>query len=632
MEIVPREYQKNAVNLAVKTLKETSRALVVLATGLGKTITSALIAKKRKARQILFLAHNNFILDNSVREYRKVFGDKPGFATYNGLSRDSVKDANIVFASFQSMGIYLKDWRQDHFDLMVVDESHHSQAPTYRPVVEYFKCPRIGITATPNRSDLLDIRELFGHEVIDVTLEEAIAKGWLPRIEYHLVTDDGFDEKELQKIAKEVLVDHRRISLDELNRRVFVRARDQKIADIIHGYDEKTVVFCRNIPHANNFCQFLRLADTFHSKKGKYQADTWKKNRAVLENLRNGLLLRVLAVNAFNEGVDVPTLGLLVFLRVTDTENVFHQQLGRGCRPGKDKIIVLDFVGNVERVMMLRKMVETIRGHGGGSIDQNPLNLSGKGFEFTFSDQLVDLMKIARRITSDFYPTWQEASEATIRLGIKDGKEYREHRIYLKDPRLPSQPWSFYSDFPGNHIFFGKIGKYPTWQEARKAVIRLGIKNSSDHKKRYGKDGRLPASPSQLYQDFPGWRKFCGLVEIYPTWQEAGIAAKNLGIKSSSEYLGAGKRYKEDPRLPSQPRNFYSDFPGWTIFLGGEPRRQYRTWQMASKVARALKFKTSTEYKKRYKEDPLLPSSPHTTYKDFPGWVVFLGKRTRKSF
>ena len=330
MNIVPRQYQIKAVTLATQALQITKKALVVLATGLGKTITSALVAKKLKARRVLFLVHNNFILDNAVKEYRKVFGEDTTFAVYNGLSKNGAFDAQVVFASFQTMVGNLVHWNRKHFDLVVVDESHHSQAETYRTVIQHFNARKLGITATPDRADLLDIRKIFGQEVISITLEEAIAKGWLPRIEYHVVTDDGFDEEVLQQISKEVLKENKRISLDELNRRVFIKARDQKIADIIHGYDDKTLVFCRNIAHADHFRTFLRLSATFHSQTSMQSRDSWKKNQKVLEDLHDGLLLRVLAVNAFNEGVNVPSIGLVVFLRTTDSETIFRQQLGRG--------------------------------------------------------------------------------------------------------------------------------------------------------------------------------------------------------------------------------------------------------------------------------------------------------------
>ena|SRR5579872_6331827 len=330
MLIVPRKPQALAIVKVVPALRKHKRALVVLATAIGKTITSALIARKLKAKRVLFLVHNNFILENSLKEYKKVFGESRTYALYNGLFKDGAATADFVFASLQTMGKNLCNWKRNYFDLIVVDESHHAQAETYRCVIEYFTGPRLGITATPDRMDLLDIRKLFGEEVINIPLEEAIAKGWLPHIEYHVVTDDGFDEAVLAQILKEVLEENRRISMDELNRSVFVRARDKKVASIIEGYDEKTLIFCRNITHADHFRTFLKLSATFHSQTGRHAKETWHKNQAVLQSLRDGLLLRVLAVNAFNEGVDVPSIGLVVFLRTTDSDTIFKQQLGRG--------------------------------------------------------------------------------------------------------------------------------------------------------------------------------------------------------------------------------------------------------------------------------------------------------------
>ncbi len=487
---------------------------------------------------------------------------------------------------------------------------------------------------------MLDIRQLFGPEVVNITFEEAIARGWLPKIEYHLLTDHSFDEAALAQITKDVMEGRGRLTLKELNRRLFVRTRDEEIARIIEGYNENTIIFCSTIEHADRFCGFLGSADTYHS----HQTD--ERNRTVLDNLRRGLTKRVLAVDSFNEGIDVPEVGLVVFNRSTKSERIFRQQLGRGLRPVKNKLVVLDFVGNVERVAFLKEMSDRIvelqeqflPPHDPGSRPTKPdsLHVSGAGFDFTFSDTVIPLMDIVRRISAQFYPTWEEAARATQVLKIKRAKEYLE--LYKKDPSLPSSPPQFYLDFPGWRFFLGrshyrqvpKSRRYPTWEEAGAAAQRLGIHSKREYTLALPRDSRLTADPVSFYQDFPGWVRFLGKEKggkrtrslIYPTWQEASEAAKRLGLKTATQYREGG--YLRDHRLPSEPKNSYPDFPGWETFLA-KPGF-YPTWQEAAGAARMLSITTGKEYKQRCKEDPRLPSDPQGRYSEFPGWKVYLGR------
>ncbi|HEY0221022.1 MAG TPA: DEAD/DEAH box helicase, partial [Candidatus Paceibacterota bacterium] len=311
MTITPRPYQRLSVKAALKGLRgRQKRALVVLATGLGKTFTAAFITKEFRPKRVLFLVHNNFILKHAVDEFRLVFNEKTKMAVFNGMSRNGAQAADMVFATWQTMGGNLKLWKRNHFDLIIVDEAHHTEADTYRPVVDYFVGARLGITATPDRADEADIRDVFGSEVINITLEEAIARGWLPRVEYHVVTDESLDEEALQTIAMEIREGKKRFTMADVNRRIFIRKRDKEIARIIDGYNEKSVVFCANIKHAERMRKSLKLSATFHSETASTQKATWDQNQKTLDALKNGTVRRVCAVNAFNEGVNVPSVGL----------------------------------------------------------------------------------------------------------------------------------------------------------------------------------------------------------------------------------------------------------------------------------------------------------------------------------
>jgi superfamily II DNA or RNA helicase len=624
--LTPRPYQREAILLGRKALKKHQRALVVLATGLGKTLISAWIWQGFKRGKGLFLVHTNGILYGAMKEYRRVFGEKAKFAIYNHRSKD-IEEADIVFATFQTMRRRLRHFPKDYFSWMTVDETHHAHALSYKPVVEYFSCPKLGITATPDRADLRDIRGLFGNEVVNVPLEEAIARGWLPKIEYHLVTDPGFDEAALQRLTREVLEDGTRLSLKELNRRIFIRARDEKVAKIIQRYDEKTIIFCRNIAHAEHFKRFLKNAESYHSGHSD------EHNERVLDNLRVGITKRVLAVNSFNEGIDIPDVGLVVFYRTTDSDTIFRQQLGRGLRPTKQKLIALDFVGNIERIQRLRALALKIaelheqftpkRERSREGYTRSRLHLSGKGFEFTFADKLVDVLKVVDRINVDPYPTWQEAAVSARAFGMRSQSEYTRH--YKKEPRLPSNPNQMYKDYTGDTIFFG-TDKYSTWQEASRSAIGMGIQTAKQYQSLYRRDSHLPSNPDGLYKDFPGWRIFLGKpaeTEKYKTWREAQKAAHKLGAFSWVSYQ---THYKKDPKLPSNPSTHYKDWPGGRKFFASG-KWKYPTWQKASRAIRRLGIRTFTEYFRRRHEDPLLPAVPHKTYKDFPGYSKFLNGR-----
>lgn len=635
MKITLRPYQRLAVDAALKGLRsKLHRALVVLATGLGKTLTAAFIAKEFEAKRTLFLVHNNFILTHAVDEFRMAFGETVEMAVYNGMTKEGAENAQIVFATWQTMGRNLKRWAPSHFDLVIVDEAHHTEAATYRPVAKYFTGAKLGITATPDRADDADIRSIFGKEVANVSLEEAIARGWLPRVEYHVVTDKSLDDDALQEIVREIREAHRRFTVAEVNRRIFIRKRDEEIGKYIEGYKEKAVVFCANIKHAERMHRALRSSAVFHSQTGNGQQETWGKNSQALTSLRAGIIRRVCAVNAFNEGVNVPDVGLVAFCRVTSAMTIFRQQLGRGLRPGKDKLIVLDFVGNLERIQLVQAMMEDIanihervaseedREREGYKRDK--FEVSGAGFEFTFSERIVDLMEVLEHVDRDYYPTWQEASRAAIALRARTRTQYSS--VFRSNPKLPAGPAAFYPDYPGDAEFFGRQRKniYLTWQEAGSAAQKIGVTSFTTYKKLRKKDPRLPAGLHR-YSNFPGIDAFLGRTQrrYYSTWKEASSAALKMGVTSWTIYREV---YKRDPLLPASPHSYYEDFPGWHIFLKKQVKKYYATWQESSRAAVRLGIRSSMEYAEQYKSDPLLPSQPHKKYSDFPGWAKFLGK------
>ncbi len=513
------EYQIPAYQKLVNHFKTNAVALLVMATGLGKTIVAAFWAKReyKKNRKGLFLCHDTGILDQARDEFHKVMGHSVATKTFFGTDKDwSADKGDVVFATFQT----LRDCNPfftDEFHFIIVDESHHGQAPTYKEVIQYFTPKKIlGITATPNREDMQDIRDIFGDEVVDISLEEAIANGWLSQVKYHIL-NDNLSHWKLKKIVKGVLEEGKRISVKQLNETIFIKARDDKTAHTIQNYargKKKVIIFCENILHAENFQKFLPHAEVYHSKKSK------KHNRKVLQDFREGKIQFILTVNNMNEGIDVPDAEVIVFLRCTDSKTIFFQQLGRGLRKllKKKKVIVLDFVANCERVAMVQKLAREIKEYAGNHFEltKDVLHVSGESFDFIFSDEQIDILEVIRQIKAPFYPTWQEASVVVQRIdGIVNQNTYK--KFYRSDKRLPSSPRDVYHDFPGWIVFLGGKEKYfyPTWQEAGIAVVKLGIKNSDEYKILYKEDEQLPSSPWTYYDDFPGETRFFGKKKKY---------------------------------------------------------------------------------------------------------------------
>ncbi|WP_110456903.1 VPA1269 family protein [Shewanella algidipiscicola] len=245
------------------------------------------------------------------------------------------------------------------------------------------------------------------------------------------------------------------------------------------------------------------------------------------------------------------------------------------------------------------------------------------------------------RSIPNYYTTIQEASAAAIKLGIKKQSDYSKR--YKEDPRLSSCPDVYYSEaWQALGRWYGFLGRsipdyYVTIQEASIATIKLGIKSRPEYVKRYREDPRLPCAPnsyySEVWQAFGRWHGFLGnaIPDYYATIQEASTAAIKLGIRNQPDYI---KRYKEDPRLRSNPATYYSDdwqaFDKWKGFLGNTIPVYYATIQEASTAAIELGIKSRPEYFKRQKEDPKFPCNPDIYYSDdwqeIGRWYGFLGQ------
>ncbi len=631
----PYVYQADCLTVLDQVHREdTKRALVVMATALGKTVTAAFDVKawlvgRPKGSRVLYLCHQNEILYQAKITFQSILGHGHTYGYFHGQEK-TAHAVDVLFASLQTMEEHKKSFSPDEFDYVIVDESHHSQAESYKSTIQYFT-PEflLGMTATPDRLDELDIREIFGEEVFSLPLEEAMAKGYLAPVDYRLLTD------EIQ-LSKFVETEKGRMGIAQLNRMLFIPRRDEEIATIIAKHisgieNPRVIIFCSSVKHCNHLAEIIPDSFAIHTRIPQKERDVR------MEMFRQGLIGTVLVVDSFNEGVDVPSANVIVFLRGTSSRNIFFQQLGRGLRraEGKIKVIVLDFVSNCERIGLVTALQEEVRKeyehllHRLGIKNESekekvPMTLNIESAEF--QEKIIPILRMLTRASADFYLTWQEASKATRVLGITSKEEYSKN--YLSDIRLPSSPhYNYGSDFPGWPVFLGKRKEklYQTWQEASKAAKKLGITTVEDYKKRYKEDPKLPADPP-TFRGCPGWTIFFGreLKEFYPTWKEVSEVCKNKNIKSGAEYFSLCDK---DSKLPRDPYRVYPDFPGFAKAFGLKKlvENPYPTWQEASKAAKKLGIKSSVKYEKEREKDPRLYAMPTNMYQDFPGWATFLG-------
>lgn len=333
------------------------RALVVLATGLGKTLLAALDLKAfeaalgRRAR-VLFLAHRSELLTQAAATLRPYLPHSR-FGYFTGPRAEL--DAEVVFASVQKLSrpehlARLKE--QPPVDYVVLDEVHHATAPSYRTILENLQPSFIlGLTATPERTDAGDVFGLFGGNVVyRADLGEGIARELLVPFTYYGLKDDV----EYENIPWR----NRRFDPVKLAAAVQTEARMQRMWRAWREYPAtRTLVFCASVPHAEYVRDWL-LRQGIQAVAVHSGADTDDRETA-LRKLVSGELAAICAVDLFNEGLDVPCVDRVVMLRPTESQVVFMQQLGRGLRKaeGKSSVTIIDFVGNhrmfLERIQAL---------------------------------------------------------------------------------------------------------------------------------------------------------------------------------------------------------------------------------------------------------------------------------------
>jgi superfamily II DNA or RNA helicase/HKD family nuclease/SOS-response transcriptional repressor LexA len=344
--IRPNSMQIEALkNLSNLRAEGKNKALIISATGTGKTYLSAFDAKAFNPKKMLFVVHRLTIAKDSLSTFRSVFENDKTMGVYSGNQLDL--DCDFVFSTIQtiSKANHLDNFTKDHFDYIIIDETHRSSADSYMHLIEHFE-PKflLGMTATPERTDGNDIFQLFDHNIAyEIRLCRAMEEEMLSSFHYYGVTDLSIDNTEIEKKS-----DFKYLVSSERVERIIEQAQ-------FYGSDNgitRGLIFCSRKNEA------VELSELFNSKGFKTIAltgDSREEERArAIEKLETDNMSEkldyIFTVDIFNEGIDIPKINQIIMLRPTDSAIIFIQQLGRGLRKvdGKSYLTVIDFIGNYE--------------------------------------------------------------------------------------------------------------------------------------------------------------------------------------------------------------------------------------------------------------------------------------------
>lgn len=316
-----------------------NRALTIASAGSGKTYLAAFDALNFNPKRLLYIVHEGSILRKSLETFQEVFGKNVSYGIYSGTSKES--DADFVFATNITMCKTLELFSKNEFDYIIIDECHHATAETYKKIIGYFE-PEflLGLTATPERMDNQDVFELFDHNVpYELRLRDAIANDLVVPFKYFGIRDKLVDygltgNEERRMIAQMAKEDH----CDFIAEQIEKHRPQGKL---------KALAFCRNVTHARMMCE--ALGERYHTAYLTGRNDIGERVRAYNDLQNDARNLEILfTVDILNEGVDIPGVNMVLFLRPTESTTIFIQQLGRGLRKytNKEYVTVLDFIGN----------------------------------------------------------------------------------------------------------------------------------------------------------------------------------------------------------------------------------------------------------------------------------------------
>lgn len=424
--IEPRGAQIEALYALNKTREEGfNKALVVASTGIGKTFLAAFDSQDYK--KILFVAHRQEIIKQAMDSFKVITPDK-SMGLFYSESKEVDKDVVFAIVNTLSKDEYLDDdyFSRDYFEYVVIDEFHHAAAGSYQKILDYFR-PQflLGLTATPERLDNKDVFVLCDYNVAyEIRLKEAINRGELVPFNYYGVHDETVNYENIE-------FKNGKYNEKQLEEALSINKRADKILKHYKKYkSEAALGFCTSKAHAEYMAKYFNengvpSASVYSGEQGEFTIE----RQEALNSLKNGKINIIFSVDMFNEGLDVPKVDLVMFLRPTQSPTIFLQQLGRGLRKskGKDKLTVIDFIGNYKKANLIPFLLSGKPYNGGEIINKPVLEFEyPEDCHIDFDLQVIDIFKklaerelsIKELIVDEYY-------------NVKENLEHRPSRTEL---------------------------------------------------------------------------------------------------------------------------------------------------------------------------------------------------------
>lgn len=389
-DIAPNKMQQEALTALAKLQQDNKhKALLISATGTGKTYLSAFAVKKANPKRLLFLAHREQILKQACKTFAKIIPDIQ-YGILSANHKDFHKPYLFATINMLNKEENLTQFTPTHFDYIIIDETHRAGANSYLKILNYFQ-PQflLGMTATPERTDGFDIYQLFDHNIAyEIRLNQAMQENLLCPFHYFGITDITVDDQEINDNS----------TFNDLT-------TDARVTHIINqskyygfsGERLRGLIFCSQIEEAQILSQkFNERGFNTIALSGKDSQETRTNGIHKLEQKeRSTGLDYIFTVDIMNEGIDIPAINQIIMLRPTKSAIIFVQQLGRGLRkyPQKDYVVILDFIGNYQNNFMIPIALS-------GDTSYNKDNIRhyvAEGNRFIFGSSTIYFDKIARQ-------------------------------------------------------------------------------------------------------------------------------------------------------------------------------------------------------------------------------------------
>lgn len=587
-----------------------TKGLVQAATGVGKTYLAAFDSAKYK--RVLFVAHREEILKQAAISFRNVrHSDDYGF--FYGKEKDT--DKAVIFASVSTLARkeYLTEefFTPDYFDYLVIDEFHHAVNDQYQRIVNYFK-PQflLGLTATPERMDGKSIYEICDYNVpYEITLKEAINKGMLVPFHYYGIYDET-DYSTLHLVKG-------RYDEKELNETYIGNV---KRYDLIYKYymkyrSKRALGFCCSRQHAEEmakeFCKRgIKSVAVYSNADGEFS----EERNIAIEKLKNQEIKVIFSVDMFNEGVDIASLDMVMFLRPTESPIVFLQQLGRGLRTakGKEYLNVLDFIGNYNKAGRAPLLLSGGKTFG----ERAPYDYQNEEYPddciVDFDMRLIDLFKeldkksctIKERIRQEYFrvkelldgkvPTRMELfthmDDDIYRYCIKHSKEnpFRKYMDFLHDlQELSVEEEQVYSGI--GKVFLSLI-ETTDMQKVYKMPILYSFYNDGNI--------RLAVTDEEVLQS---WKKF---FDTGKNWKDFPSITSYDEYKAITDKQHLSKAKTMPIKfLKASGKGFFIEKEGYALAIREDLANTIDNNAFKMHMKDILEYRTMEYYRRRYLEE-----------------------------